>query len=86
MRRLLQAAIVASCLVPGLARAQKSGGQQADAAAKVKSYDFSGDSIDGDLIKPDGEFIDPRKFASHTSLIKIRQDFIKEILKSAEDL
>lgn len=53
---------------------------------KVKTYDFSGDEIDGDLIKPDGEFIDTRKFASHNSLIRIRQDFIKEILKSAEDL
>lgn len=53
---------------------------------KVKTYDFSGDDIDGDLIKPDGEFLDTRKFASHTSLIRIRKDFIKEIIKSAEDL
>ena len=40
----------------------------------------------GDLIKPDGEFVDTRNFAKHTSLINIRKDFIKEILKSAEDL
>ena len=53
---------------------------------KVKTYDFSGDEIDGDLVKPDGDFIDPRKFATHTSLIRVRRDFIKEIVKSAEDL
>ncbi len=53
---------------------------------KVKTYDFTGDEIDGDLVKPDGEFVDTRKFANHTSLIRIRKDFIKEILKSAEDL
>ncbi len=53
---------------------------------KVKSYDFTGDEIDGDLIKPDGDFIDTRKFASYGNLIRIRQDFIREILKSAEDL
>jgi hypothetical protein len=53
---------------------------------KVKTYDFSGDDIDGELIKPDGDFVDTRKFANHTSLIRIRKDFIKEILKSAEDL
>ena len=52
----------------------------------VKTYDFSGDEIDGELVKPDGDFLDTRKFASHTSLIKIRKDFIKEIVKSAEDL
>jgi hypothetical protein len=53
---------------------------------KVKTYDFSGDDIDGELVKPDGDFLDTRKFASHTSLIRIRKDFIKEIVKSAEDL
>ena len=53
---------------------------------KVKSYDFTGDDIDGDLVKPDGVQVDTRVFASHTSLIRIRKDFIKEILKSAEDL
>lgn len=53
---------------------------------KVKSYDFTGDEIDGELVKPDGDFLDTRKFASHTSLIRLRKDFIKEIVKSAEDL
>jgi hypothetical protein len=55
-------------------------------AAKTKSYDFSGDDIDGDLVKPDGEFLDSRNFANRTSLIRIRSDFVREILKSAEDL
>lgn len=67
-------------LAPG-AMAQKK-----DEKPKVKSYDFSGDDLEGDLVKPDGDFIDTRKFASHTNLIRIRKDFIKEILKSAEDL
>lgn len=55
-------------------------------AEKVKTYDFSGDTIDGDLLKPDGDVVDTRQFANHSSLIRIRKDFIKEILKSAEDL
>lgn len=53
---------------------------------KVKTYDFSGDEIEGDLIKPDIEDINTRKGAVHSSLIKIRLDFIREIVKSAEDL
>ena len=75
------------------ADAQKKGGGKAGgggAAAsgyqKVKTYDFSGDTIDGELVKPDGEFVDTRKSAEHTSLIRVRQDFIKEIVKSAENL
>ena len=61
-------------------------GAQNKGKPKEKTYDFSGDTIDGDLVKPDGEFVDARKFASHDSLIKVRRDFIREILKSAEDL
>lgn len=55
-------------------------------ASKVKVYDFSGDTIEGDLIKPEGTTVDARDFAKHSSLIRIRKDFIPEIIKSAEDL
>ena len=54
--------------------------------AKVKVYDFSGDTIEGDLIRPEGSTIDAREFAKQSSLIRIRKDFIPEIIKSAEDL
>ena len=57
-----------------------------DKAGKVKVYDFSGDTIEGDLVKPEGSTVDARDFAKHSSLIKIRKDFIPEIIKSAEDL
>ena len=54
--------------------------------AKVKTYDFSGDTIEGDLVKPEGSTVDARDFAKHSSLITIRKDVIPEIIKSAEDL
>ena len=62
--------------------AQKKGAD----AGKVKVYDFSGDTIEGDLVKPEGSTVDARDFAKHSSLIRIRKDFIPEIIKSAEDL
>jgi hypothetical protein len=46
----------------------------------------SGDTIEGDLIRPEGTTVDARDFAKHSSLIRIRKDFIPEIVKSAEDL
>jgi hypothetical protein len=88
MKRAVLASIIAavamSLALPATVDAQKKG--KASKGKKVKTYDFTGDNIDGDLIKPDGVSIDTRTFASHTSLIRIRTDFIKEILKSAEDL
>ena len=62
------------------------GGDKGGGNAKVKVYDFSGDTIEGDLVKPEGSTVDARDFAKHSSLITIRKDFIKEIIKSAEDL
>ncbi|HEY5925622.1 MAG TPA: hypothetical protein VIV11_28245 [Kofleriaceae bacterium] len=69
----------------GVAHAQNKGAPPAG-GAKVKVYDFSGDTIEGDLIKPEGSTVDARDFAKHSSLINIRKHFIPEIIKSAEDL
>lgn len=71
----------------GVAFAQgKQAAPPAGGSGKVKVYDFSGDTIEGDLIKPEGSTVDARDFAKHSSLIRIRKDFIPEIIKSAEDL
>ena len=87
--RKLSGLIVSSVLVSivtlsGSAFAQKAKAGSAD--AKVKVYDFSGDTIEGDLIKPEGTDVNVTDFGKHSSLIKIRKDFIPEIVKSAEDL
>jgi hypothetical protein len=68
------------------AAAQDKKGDKGAAPPKVKVYDFSGDTIEGDLIRPEGTTVDARDFAKHSSLIRIRKDFIQEIVKSAEDL
>lgn len=85
--------IIAACslllLVGSTAFAQPAkGGGKADAGGggKVKVYDFSGDTIEGDLVKPEGTDVSVTDFGKHSSLIKIRTNFIPEIIKSAEDL
>jgi hypothetical protein len=60
---------------------------QGNVSYKSKTvYDFDDDVVEGDLVRPDGEFVDSRKAAKHSSLIKIRENFIPEMLKSAEDI
>ena len=73
-------------LVAGTSFAQPKKGGGDGGNAKVKVYDFSGDTIEGDLVKPEGTDLNARDFAKHSSLIRIRKDFIPEIIKSAEDL
>ena len=89
MKKLISIALV--LLFAGVAAAQpapKGGGGDKGGGGngKVKVYDFSGDTIEGDLIKPEGSTVDARDFAKHSSLIKIRTNFIPEIIKSAQDL
>lgn len=89
MKKLV--ALLALVMLVGVAAADdKKGGGNAGGGgggnAKVKTYDFSGDTIEGDLIKPEGSTVDARDFAKHSSLIRIRTNFIPEIIKSAEDL
>ena len=66
----------------------KAGGkaETAEGYQKVKNYDFEADDISGELTKPTGEFSQTPGIANHKSLIRPRLDFIKEIVKSAEDL
>ena len=53
---------------------------------KKTEYSFDDDLVEGDLVRPDGEFVDTRRSAKHSSLIKIRDNFVAEMLKSAEDI
>jgi len=53
---------------------------------KVRYFDFTGDNIDGDRNLPDGTTIFGLKAARHGSLIKLRGDFVREIVKTAERL
>lgn len=86
--RKLALTLFSLLMLTGLAVADDTNKKAPPAAgnAKVKTYDFSGDTIEGDLVKPEGSTVDARDFAKHSSLITIRKDFIKEIIKSAEDL
>jgi hypothetical protein len=76
---------LAAPVVPGVST-HDAQAQRKKKKKKPKVYDFTGDDISGELIRPDGMGINARKFASHTSLIRLRTNFIAEILKSAEDL
>jgi hypothetical protein len=87
MQKILGLLVLAVVIVVvGSASPARADDKKGGDASKVKVYDFSGDTIEGDLIKPEGTTVDARDFAKHSSLISIRKDFIPEIIKSAEDL
>jgi len=64
--------------------------QDAPAAAgggeNTTSYDFEDDLVQGDLVRPDGENLMVRRRGARESLIRIREHFVPELLKSVENL
>jgi hypothetical protein len=53
---------------------------------KVTEMDFDADDVEGSFVRPEGEYLDARRRARYSSLIRVRKDFIPEMLKSAEDI
>jgi len=74
-------ALMAVPAVPAAAQ-EKGGGGGGDAT----SYDFEDDLVQGDLVRPDGENLMVRRRGARESLIRIREHFINELLKSVENL
>jgi hypothetical protein len=80
MKKVMDIALVAVLFggvsAPGLVQAQDD----------VTEINFEDDLISGDLVRPDGENIQVTKRGGRSSLIRIRQNFVPEMLKSVEDL
>ncbi len=53
---------------------------------KHSVVDFGDDTIDGNLSRPDGQYLESQKRRRHERLIRVRKDFRPEILQSVRIL
>ena len=53
---------------------------------KKTIFSFEDDTIDGDLTRPDGAYVESRKRVRHSNLIRIRDNFRDKILKSVSKI
>ncbi|MBM7117675.1 adventurous gliding motility protein CglF [Archangium primigenium] len=63
-----------------------SGGGGKAAKGGPQTIDFEDDTIEGDLTKPDGEYVEARKKVDHSNLIRIREDFEDKVMQSVGEL
>lgn len=54
--------------------------------SKTTTIDFEDDTIEGDLTKPDGEYIEARDKVKHSNLIRVREDFEDKVMQSVGEL
>ena len=64
----------------------KKGGDGNVVYKKTTEYSFEDDTIEGDLTKPDGEYVEARKKVKHSNLIKIREEFKDKVMQSVGEL
>jgi hypothetical protein len=87
MKRLI---LIAAVMVAGGAFAQdaKGGGEGGGDVrySKTTTINFEDDTIEGDLTRPDGEYVDARKRVKHSNLIRIREEFRDKVMQSVGEL
>lgn len=72
---------------PSMAFAQEGESSEAGIIYKKKTVvSFGDDTIDGDLTKPDGAYVESRKRVRHSNLIKIRDNFRDKVLESVSKI
>ncbi len=85
MRKLLVATLL---LLPLLGSApEKKGEAQPKVEYEKKTViNFEDDTIEGDLKRPDGEYVEARQKVDHSNLIKIREDWRDKVMQASGDL
>jgi hypothetical protein len=91
MKTLLSVAVLALSLGSFSARAEDDAapsnkGSDGARYQKTTTINFEDDTIEGDLTKPDGEYVEARKKVNHEKLIKIREEFKDKVMESVSEL
>jgi hypothetical protein len=88
VKRTLSLAAIAWVLVASRAQAapKPAGDSQGVVYEKKTVINFEDDTIQGDLTRPDGEYIEARKKVAHSNLIRVREEFRTKVLQSAGEL
>ncbi len=69
-----------------MAGAEEASGGDRIVYKKKTIIDFSEVTIEGELTKPEGSYIVNRKVSRFSKLIRIRENFVPELLGSANEL
>lgn len=82
----LSAWVLCVLMLTGLVATAAAQDAEGGGGGSATTYDFEDDLVQGDLVRPDGENLMVRRRGARESLIKIREHFVPELLKSVENL
>ena len=78
-------------LLAALAVPLAASGQERNPPPKVEYekktvINFDDDTIQGDLTRPDGEYVEARKRVDHSNLIRIREDWREKVKQASREM
>ena len=84
-------AVLLLLALPAVPSAQDKTAGGADPKPKVvyekrTEINFEDDTIDGDLKRPDGEYVEARRKVAHSNLIRIREDWREKVMQASGEL
>jgi hypothetical protein len=86
MKSLVLVAFLSIPPLGALAQEQKAQPQPKIEYEKKTVINFEDDTIEGDLKRPDGEYVEARQKVDHSNLIKIREDWREKLMQASGDL
>ena len=87
MRSLLLVTLVAAAALPAVPSAQDKGEPKPTVVYEKRTeINFEDETIDGDLKRPDGEYVEARRKVSHSNLIRIREDWREKVMQASGEL
>jgi hypothetical protein len=73
--------------VPAVAAAQEKAAPKPTVTYEKRTeINFEDDTIDGDLKRPDGEYVEARRKVSHSNLIRVRENWRDKVMQASGEL
>jgi len=87
MRSLLLITLITTAALPSVPSAEdKAEAKPTVVYEKRTEINFEDETIDGDLKRPDGEYVEARRKVSHSNLIRIREDWREKVMQTSGEL
>lgn len=89
MKTIVAMAVLGAAMTLGggaMAQTPPAAGAQGTGAQRTQEFNFTDELVQGQLVRPDGETSRVRRRSAGISLIRIREHFVPEMLKSVENL
>ena len=80
-------ALLTLLALPTVSLAQEKSDPKPNVVYEKKTViDFEADTLDGDLKRPDGEYVEARRKVAHSNLITIREDWREKVMQASGEL